>query len=196
MDMKFNEHNDQVLLKQLQQGNSSAFECLFDKYWESAYSNAYKRLKNSEDAKDIVQEIFTHIWQNRHSLQINNLPAYLHVAVRNRVFKLVARQKETHPFFTVFDTLVLESAGADTRLLCEEFMNSYEALVQTLPPKRQEIFRLRFHDDLTTLEIAKNMAITRKTVQNQIGKALETMKVSLTHPLSFFLIFIEIHVVF
>ncbi len=193
MNVNCNASDDQDLLKKLQEGDSSAFKSLFDKYWEPAYSNAYKRIKNSEDAQDIVQEIFTHIWQNRNSLQINNLPAYLHVAVRNKVFKLVSRQKDTHPFFHIFDNLVLESAGADARLLWQEFYNSYEALVKTLPTKRQEIFRLRFHDDLTTQDIAKNLAITRKTVQNQIGKALETLKISLTHPLSFFLIILDLN---
>ena len=193
MNVNSNASDDHDLLKQLQKGNSLAFKCLFDKYWESVYSNAYKRLRNSEDAKDIVQEIFTHIWQNRNSLEINNLPAYLHVAVRNKVFKLVASQKETHPFFHILDNIVPESSSADARLLWDEFMNSYEALVQTLPQKRQEIFRLRFHDDLTTKEIAKNLQITRKTVQNQIGKAIETLKISLTNPLSIFLIFLEIN---
>ena len=192
MNINSNASDDQDLLKKLQEGNSLAFKSLFDKYWEPAYSNAYKRIKNSEDAQDIVQEIFTHIWQNRSSLQINNLPAYLHVAVRNKVFKLIARQKDTHPFFHIFDNVVLESTGADARLLWEEFMNSYEALVKTLPPKRQEIFRLRFHDDLTTKDIAKNLAITRKTVQNQLGKALETLKISLTNPLSICLICLEV----
>ena len=191
MNVTPHKYDDQVLLNQLHDGNSSAFEILFDKYWEFAFSNAYKRIKNSEDAKDIVQEIFTHIWQNRKSLHIKNMPAYLHVAVRNRVFKLVASQKNTHPFFDIFDNLELETPGADARLLWKEFKNSYEVLIQTLPPKRQEIFRLRFHDDLTTQDIAKNLAITRKTVQNQIGKALETLKVSLTQPLSILLIFIE-----
>ena len=193
MNFNSNASDDQDLLKKLQEGNSLAFKSLFDKYWELAYSNANKRLKNSEDAKDIVQEIFTYIWQNRSCLRINNLPAYLHVAVRNKVFKLIARQKDTHPFFHVFDNLVMESAGADSRLLWEEFMNSYEALVKTLPPKRQEIFRLRFHDDLTTKDIANNLAITRKTVQNQLGKALETLKISLSNPLSICLIFLEIN---
>lgn len=191
MSAYFNGYNDQVLLKQFREGNSGAFEFLFDKYWESAYLAAFRRLKNSDDAKDIVQEIFTHIWQNRNSVNIENLPAYLHIAVRNRVFKLVARQKTTHSFFHIIDDLVLESAGADAKLLWEEFEISYEALVKSLPPKRQEIFRLRFHDDLSTKDIAKTLFITRKTVQNQIGKALETLKISLTNPLSILIIFLE-----
>lgn len=184
MNLTPNSNNDQVLLKRIAEGDSRAFESLFDKYWDTAYSNAYKRLKNLEDAKDIVQEIFTHIWLNRNTLRIENVPAYLYVSVRNKVFKLIARQKSTHPFFHVLDNMVKDPTRADSNLLWEEFRNSYEALLQTLPPKRQEIFRLRFHDDLTTKDIAKDLDITQKTVQNQIGKALETLRVSLLQPLS------------
>lgn len=193
MNVNPNVNNDQILLNQMHEGSANAFQILFDKYWESAYSSAYKRLQNSEDSKDIVQDIFIHIWQNRNSVKIENLPAYLHVAVRNRVFKLVASQKNTHSYFQILDNLVLEPAGADSRLLWEEFRNSYEDLVDSLPPKRQEIFRLRFHEDLTTKDIAKKLLVTRKTVQNQIGKSLETLKISLTQPLSILLIFLEIN---
>lgn len=185
-------NNDQVLINQMQEGNSGAFKMLFDKYWDVAYSNAFKRLKNSEDSKDIVQEIFVHIWQNRNSLHINNVPAYLHVAVRNRVFKQVARQKNTHPFFQIFEHFFPETIGADHKILRQEFEKSYEDLVKMLPPKRQEIFRLRYHDGLSTQDIATNLDITRKTVQNQIGKALETLKISLAHPLSILLVFHQI----
>jgi RNA polymerase sigma factor (sigma-70 family) len=46
-----------------------------------------------------------------------------------------------------------------------------------LPPKRQQIFRLRFHDDIPTKTIASQMRISRKTVQNQLGKAIEQLRV-------------------
>lgn len=184
--------SDEDLLVQITAGNEGAFDQLYDKYWETTYSNAYKRIKNPEDAQDIVQEIFIHIWKNRASLKIDNLPAYLHVSVRNKVFKLVAKQKNTHPFFHILENLFADSTKADSKMLWEEFKKSYEALVTSLPPKRQEIFRMRFHDDLTTCEIAKNMSITRKTVQNQIGKAMETLKISLSHPVTFALLILDI----
>ena len=85
--------DDAVLLEQIAQGSEAAFNLLFEKYWDRSYVEAYKRLKNSDDAKDIVQEIFAHIWTNRQLLNIKNLPAYLHIAVRNRVIKLMTRQK-------------------------------------------------------------------------------------------------------
>ena len=168
--------DDKILLLQLQEGKRTAFNILYNKYWEQTYSNAYKRLRDEDQAKDIVQEIFVSIWVNRHS-PINNLPAYLSISVRNQVFKLAAKSKNLTPYLEVFDNIPAQNEKADANLLWQEFYRSYEKLLLTLPPKRQQIFRLRFHDDIPTKTIASQMRISRKTVQNQLGKAIEQLRV-------------------
>lgn len=183
-----NQNSDTLLLQQVEYGSKQAFNVLYEKYWEKAYSDAYKRIKDAAAAKDIVQEIFTHIWINRESLHIENLPAYLHVAIRNKVFKFFTKQKQIHPFFNILDNIPENNSQADAQLLWKEFFKSYEALLETLPPKRQIIFRLRYQEDLPTKDISMQLGITRKTVQNQIGKAIETLKVSLLRILSIVLI--------
>lgn len=176
-----NESCDALLLRQVEQGSTRAFDSLFDKYWAKAYSEAFKRLKSHQDAKDIVQEIFIHIWINRQTLRIENLPAYLHVAIRNKVIKFINKQKPIHSFFDNLERISEESARADAPFLWKEFLKSYEALLETLPPKRQAIFRLRYEEDLPTKTISMQLRISRKTVQNQLGKAIETLKISLLH---------------
>ena len=183
-----NQNSDTLLLQQVEQGSKQAFNVLFEKYWEKAYSDAYKRIKEYDAAKDIVQEIFTHIWINRETLHIENLPAYLHFAIRNRVIKFISKQKLIHPFFNILDNIPEKNSQADAQLLWKEFFKSYEALLETLPPKRQIIFRLRYQEDLSTKDISMQLGVTRKTVQNQLGKAIETLKVSLLHILSIALI--------
>jgi RNA polymerase sigma-70 factor (ECF subfamily) len=179
--------SDALLLRQLREGSEKAFNAIFDKYWETAFSAACKRLDDHNAAKDIVQDIFTHIWLNRETLHINNLPAYFHVAVRNRVINFMARQKRTHAFFDVLNDIPESSEQADARLLWKEFFESYEVFVNSLPPKRQEIFRLRFQEGLSTRVISLKMGIERKTVQNQLGKAVDSLKVSLLRLLIFVL---------
>lgn len=171
--------DDVLLLEQIEKGNKHAFNLLFEKYWGKAYAEAHKRLKDPDQAKDIVQEVFTHIWLKRESLHINNLPAYLNIAIRNKVFKLVEKQKTIHPFFEILEDMPATHLRADDSLLWKEFLISYEALLNALPPKRQIIFRLHFQNDLPTKDIATQLGITRKTVQNQLGKAIEKLKVSL-----------------
>lgn len=169
------------LLQQIEEGSKEAFNILYEKYWEKAYSEAYRSLKDHDQAKDIIQEIFTHLWLHRDTLHIDNLPAYLHIAIRNRVIKLAARQKHTHPFFKPLENMAEERSKADSDLLWREFFHSYEALLKTLPPKRQLIFRLRFQEDFSTRDIARQLGLSRKTVQNQLNKALEKLRISLSH---------------
>lgn len=173
----------------MENGSKQAFGLLFGKYWEIAYSAAYKRLKEEETAKDIVQDIFAHIWINRETLHIDNLPAYLHTAIRNKVIKHLGRQKLTHPFFNIVDHLPEKYFHADSRLLWKEFFDSYEALLNSLPPQRQLIFRLRVQEGQTTKSISRQLGISRKTVQNQLGRALQTLKIALLRTLVFVLVF-------
>lgn len=184
--------NDSLLLLQIGQGNKHAFNALYDKYWGKIYSDAYRRLKDDAQAKDIVQDIFTHLWLNRETLHIDNLPAYLATAVRNKVIKTAARQSLVHPFFAILETIAEKRHLADTDLLWKEFFQSYETLLASLPPKRQAIFRLHFHEDLPTKEIAARLGLSRKTVQNQLGKAIEKLRVTLLHLLSALMVLLPI----
>ena len=181
--------DDEVLLKLIEEGNYQAFDVLFEKYWQKAYSEAFKRLKDRDNAKDIVQEIFVHIWANRQKLKIKSVPAYLHISIRNKVINFVAKQKPVHHFFDHLDAIAEKNSIADTDLLSKDFFNSYEALLNSLPPRRQIIFRLHYQEDISTKEISKRLGVSRKTVQNQLGKAIHTLKGALLHILIIALIF-------
>ncbi|HEV8084895.1 MAG TPA: sigma-70 family RNA polymerase sigma factor [Chitinophagaceae bacterium] len=176
---KTNNTSDTLLLQQLKNDNKRAFQILFEKYWQQGFSDAYKRVKDYDAAKDIVQEIFTQIWINREKQHIENFPAYLNIAIRNRVIKFFTREKHAHSFFDIAEKIAQKNCAADGNLLWKEFSTSYENLLKSLPEKRQIIFRLRYQDDLSTKAISNQLGITRKTVQNQLGKAIETLKVSL-----------------
>ena len=108
--------DDRFLLLELQEGKRTAFNILYNKYWEQAYSNAYKRLKDEDQSKDIVQEIFVSIWVNRHN-PISNFPAYLSTSVRNQVFKLAAKNKNLTPYLDVFENIPDEHDRADSNIL-------------------------------------------------------------------------------
>lgn len=181
--------DDNLLLQQISEGNEGAFDLLYEKYWATAYSAAYKRLKDQDQAKDIIQEIFIHIWVKKETLVINNFPAYLNISVRNRVFKALAKQSHDHPFFEVLDNLPATYLQADYNLIWKEFFKSYEALLNSLPQQRKTIFRMRFQEDKSTNDIADQLGISKKTVQNQLSLAFDQLKVSLIHLLTLAIIF-------
>jgi RNA polymerase sigma-70 factor (family 1) len=171
--------SDAILLQGIAASSQHSFNTLYERHWEKTYASAYKRLKDTDLAKDIVQEIFTHLWVKRETLRIDNLSAYLHVAVRNRVFKQAARGKLTHPFLSVLEKLPSLYEQTDSDLLAKEFFKAYEVLVNSLPAKKQHIFRLRFEEELSTKDIAEQLGLSRKTVQNQLTKAVDFLRAAL-----------------
>jgi RNA polymerase sigma-70 factor (family 1) len=166
--------NDQLLLQQLQSNDAAAFDALYDKYWKLVYSAAYKRLKDENYAKDITQDIFLQLWQRRHQLTITHLPAYLYTAVRNNVLKWMEKTQRITPVPELLEQTANE--GADAALLRKEFMIKYENLINTLTASQQQIFRMRYQQELSTAEIAEKLNISRKTVQNQLGKSMNNLR--------------------
>lgn len=175
-------NEDALLLENLKSGSSEAFNTLYDKYWRVVYSRAFKRLNNGDQAKDITQDFFFNLWKNREALNIRNLPAYIHTAVRNRVLNLLESEKK---YVAITELLLQElphhtADHADAVALRNELLLAYRELVNTMPPAQQAIFRLRFEEGSRTDEIAAELHISRKTVQNQLGKALARLRASLT----------------
>lgn len=171
-------NQDDLLLQQIASGDRTAFGKLYEKYWTVAYVKAFKRLKNKDYAKDVVQEIFVNIWL-REKTPIANFPAYLNISVRNQVLKLIDKERHVDGFFEHLPEKVPSYLHADANVKRNEFYTSYERVVDELPPKRRLIFKLRHHEDLTTKVIAGQLGLSIKTVQNQLGKAAEQLKGSL-----------------
>jgi RNA polymerase sigma-70 factor (family 1) len=170
-----NRIEDKLLLGQMQEDNAGAFEAIYEKYWDPVYAAALKRLRDADVAQDICQEIFLQVWQKRHHL-IENLPAYLFTAVRNNVLKWMEKEKKYTPIPELLLQVQAHRDQADADLLLQEFMQAYEALVATLTASQQVIFRMRYHQELSTEEIASQLNVSRKTVQNQLGRSVAQLR--------------------
>lgn len=174
-----NHMSDQSLLLSLKDGNRKAFDQIYERHWAKTYNQAFKKLKDIVVAKDITQEVFIHLWANREKNNIENLEAYLFSAVRNNVFRHL---KKDSRFIEISDLIIearVHYPQADAAILEKEFFKAYEALINSMPAAQQTIFRMRYHEDLSTTEIAEKLDISRKTVQNQLTRAVTLLRASL-----------------
>lgn len=172
--MKKNFTEKQLLLL-MAEGDKESFSVIYRNYWHELYCEAYKRLGNKEQSEDIVEEIFISLWERRINLQIENLSAYLYTAVRYRVYNYVARNRITDKFYEPFETLVSPS-GADAIMIGKELEQLARIYIDALPKKRKKIFALYFDENLSTREIAEQLNISQKTVQNQLGTAMNGLR--------------------
>ncbi|NGM62181.1 RNA polymerase sigma-70 factor [Sphingobacterium sp. SGG-5] len=166
------------LILRLKSGDVNAFRRIYNDHWATVYYQVFRVLKNEEDTKDVVQEVFSSLWIHREKLlDKTNLSAYLYVQARNRVLNLIASQK-------VRSDYLLSVAKYADRLhnMTEELIDSRELLrrvqqeIDQLPAKMREIFELSRKDDLSHREIAERLQISPETVKKQIKNALKLLK--------------------
>lgn len=167
---------DKELIDLLKVGDESAFTELYRRHWQSMFNGAYKRLQDTEQSQDIVQNIFTDLWERRGEVEIDNLPAYLHTAVRFQVIKQTTRQPQNSGFLNAFETTLTSSGQTDDALLENEVLDLLKLWIAALPEKRRAIFLLYYFEDRSTSDIALHLEISQKTVQNQLNTATTTLR--------------------
>ena len=173
--------SDSDLVALLRGGNASAYTEIYNRYYYLAIVSAYKKVRNEDLAKDIVQELFTNLWEKNGDLgSINNFAAYLFTAIRNRVFDFIAHQNVESKYIDSIVAHSVISIETTDYLIREKQMNAYiENAISELPDKMREVFELSRHSELSYKEIAEKLSISERTVNNQITNALARLKMKL-----------------
>lgn len=165
-------YTDSYLLSLLARSEQWAFEIIYSRYFRQLISSAFTRLKDQQQSEDAVQNVFLKLWKNREQLKINNLAAYLNVAVRYEVLNFITRSKSPQHFHKYIEEVIVDTDTADGKIVNAELMGLVYSYVQTLPEKRKNILILHLQKNWSTKEISNVLGISRKTVQNQLRTAL------------------------
>lgn len=174
----YNGYTDQELTVLLRAGNSIAFTEVFNRYHAPLYSHAYNKLRDEDDAHDVVQEMFTKLWLKRADLNTdNNLIGYLFKGVRNAVLDLIKHKKIVTAYEESFNGFVASNYAMTDYLIREkQFAELIEREIAALPSRMREVFELRRKENLSNKQIALRMNIAESTVADQMKKALKVLK--------------------
>jgi RNA polymerase sigma-70 factor (family 1) len=176
-----NSEDDHVLFDLLKQGDEVAFAKIYNLYWVELYNAAYKRLPEKEKCQDIIQNIFTDLWNRKAELDLEKPLAYLHTAVRFQVLKHISRSPKNNFFAESFENELISPLQADGELLEREVAGLIELFIKALPEKRRKIFLMHYFEGLSTAQISVELNISQKTVQNQLTTATHALRLRLTH---------------
>ncbi|SEN07617.1 RNA polymerase sigma-70 factor, ECF subfamily [bacterium A37T11] len=191
MASNYGTHSDKELMHLIANSNQGAFAELYERYWDKLFSVALHTLSSPEDAEEVVQDLFTKIWNIREKLVIEKEPgAYLAAAVKYQVIsrlrirkRRMALEKEQP-----IDLTALSEDSTTLYLREKEIMEELERGIQLLPQKCQLVFRLSREQGLSTQEIADELKISTNTVENHLTKALRILREYFKK--SFFLFFL------
>jgi len=166
----------------------------FYDYYEGLTRYAFSMVKKQDEAEDIVQKLFIKLWEKREKLEIKGSEkSYLYSAVYNTSINYLTSvaRKNNHRSVEV-DYSLSDNKSTDWDIESKELENTIELAMQTLPPKCREVFQLSRQEQLSYKEIADQLNISIKTVENQMGKALKLMRSALHEYLPAFIIHILI----
>lgn len=171
-------YTDTELMEKLENDDQQAFSEIYSRHWEYMYQSAYAILREPNASKDIVQDIFIWIWEHRSVAKIQNLKPYLKTAVKFKVSNFIRSGNIRQ---SLFDQLAEFSADvltpSDEELVeLKQLTQIIQQAIGNLPLKCQEIFRLSRESHLSNQEIANNLSISVKTVENQITNAIRKLR--------------------
>ena len=149
------------------------FEQLFKEHYNSLANYALSIVKNRQDAEDVVQDVFVKLWQN--SPQVvgtNQVKFYLFTATKNTCISLLRKQAGK----TFVEPEDIPEQSPDTTIPSADPALFVEQALSLLPAQCLAIFKLSRFGKLTYQQIADELGISVRTVENQVGKALRIMR--------------------
>jgi len=175
------------ILTRLKSDDKAALKDLFQEYYPYVCSSIFKIIKERNTVEDLAQEVFLRFWQKRHQITISSsVQAYLRRMAINEALGYLRKKKMFEEEIN-HETMGGESPGVESEYLHGELEDHIRVAVDKLPPKCRTVFKLSRFEELSYKEIAAQMDISIKTVENQMGKALKFLRKELKNYLHFFL---------
>jgi RNA polymerase sigma-70 factor (ECF subfamily) len=184
--------NENELTKKLAQGDQYSFGLVFHIYHARLYHFAFHYLNDEEASKDIVQDVFSSVWEEKEKFrEVRNLSSWLYTLTKNLCLKkidhLKVRQKHSDELKYRYLSIVQHSLNdLDTSpVIFDEISRIIDHTLDQLPPLGRQIFELSRYGNKKNAEIAAELNISVKTVEAHITRALKDLRKALKNYMPF-----------
>ena len=173
---------DRELLTLLRRGEISAFVDIYTAYYDALLNYADRLLNDMEAARDVVQQVYYKMWENRDTLNISlSVKAYLFKSVYHGSLNTLAHQKniqkyEREQLTDFYFSTVIQSPEAEEALWKSDIEQAIQEAIAILPEKCREVFVLSKIEGLKNREIAEKLNISEKTVERHMSIALSKLR--------------------
>lgn len=162
----------------MRNNDEQAFAVVVHRYRKQLYRQIYKRLGSEDDTKDLLQDIYLSLWNNRSSIVIKEsfLPYLSRAAHYTIVDQYLFRKKRTA--LEVSLALLDEPSylPVEDSILADDLKQEFERELLKMPATVQQVFRLSRTEGLSIKEIAATLNLSEQTVKNYISSALQVLR--------------------
>lgn len=187
------ELRDNQLLETLKAGDITAFEMLFRTYYQPLCNYAFTFVQDHDNAEEIVQSTFLQVWEKKEVLEIRTgVKPYLYAMVRNACLNVIKHEKVKQQHVAVEMAMGARSVESVSHsVMASELEAKIYNAMEVLPEQCRLVFKLSRFEELKYAEIAQQLDISIKTVENHMGKALKIMREQLKDYLPLLLVLMK-----
>lgn len=154
------------------------FQNLYDAYKNRVFNIVANRIKHRDDALDVVQNVFFHLWTTRDSLTEENIESIVFKTCKQEISNYYSLQKK-QPFLVATSDVQLSDDSHELliqKLKQEEQLKSMQESIDLLPKKRKQILIMNKLEGISQEKVAHHFNLSRKAVEKQISKAMIFLK--------------------
>jgi RNA polymerase sigma-70 factor (family 1) len=169
---------EKLLLVRLNQGDSRAFEELYDSYKLRLAGNLYKLLKSDELAKEVLQDLFLKVWDNRAQIDPEkSFRSYLFRIGENMVndfYRRAARDKRLRDQLVQANSEIY--SHIEEQLFFKEDSGLLKEAIELMPPQRKLVYTLCKMEGRSYKEVEELLGINAKTINSHLFQANKFLK--------------------
>ncbi|MEQ8301920.1 MAG: RNA polymerase sigma-70 factor [Cyclobacteriaceae bacterium] len=155
------------------------FEKIYDENAQPLFRFINSRIRNKEASEEIIQDLFLSLWEKRNMLEVqSSFPSYLFGAARYKILDYIRSESVRAKYAEEFKRFFIDNtpSTAEGLLHLKELQFKIDSSLSQLPPKCQKAFRLSRMEHKSIYEIAEEMHISKRTVENYITQALSHLR--------------------
>lgn len=172
------EYTDSEIVLALRSSNELVFEALFRFYYQRLCNYANTLLKDADESEEAVQQFFAGLWERRERFSVTlSVKSYLYKSVHNACLNKIKQnqmKQAHHERESKLETV--SKSSTEQALVMKELEQQIALAIESLPEQCRLIFKLSRFEELKYAEIAGQLNLSVKTVENQMGKALRVMR--------------------
>lgn len=171
------QYTDEELMAEIRADNMLAFDVLYKKYSKRLYKFSFSILKSREEAENITQDVFVNLWVNRNKIEKDSsVKYYIFTISYNSAVSVIRKKANESKFIEYVKTLQdLVQEPVDLQVEYNELNDQLNEIVNELPERQRDVFKLHKIEGLKYSKIAEKLNISVNTVENHMSRALKTI---------------------
>lgn len=174
--MDYKNLGDTALFNLLRADDEVAFQEIYLRHWKRLLVIAHNKLPATDNPEDVVQDLFVKLWENRHSIFVENPQAYLTSSLRHSIINVFRNRLVREKYVVHVQSSPSMDYNTDHQVAFNDLVSSVNRQVKELPDKTREIFILNRFEFKSAREISSQLQISERTVEYHISHALKALK--------------------